>query len=275
MRERPIGLLDSGVGGLTVLKAVKDRLPNESFIYIGDTKRCPYGNRSADEITTYTLELVQFLMDQDVKMIVIACNTATAHALETVRKKVDIPVIGVIEPGSKAAAQTTTKGEIGVLATVGTVDSGFYDRSIMKHNSSVQIKSLPCPEFVEIVEQNKYESEEAERLVQRKLETFKTEKMDTLILGCTHFPLLAPFIQKEMGEAVTLIDSGVFTSYKVEQVLAEQGNETSSHTNGTLKLFTTGVAEQFRTIAQNWLQTNDFSVESVSLERLGNIHDTK
>ncbi len=275
MRERPIGLLDSGVGGLTVLKAVKDRLPNESFIYIGDTKRCPYGNRSADEITTYTLELVQFLMDQDVKMIVIACNTATAHALETVRKKVDIPVIGVIEPGSKAAAQTTTKGEIGVLATVGTVDSGFYDRSIMKHNSSVQIKSLPCPEFVEIVEQNKYESEEAERLVQRKLETFKTEKMDTLILGCTHFPLLAPFIQKEMGEAVTLIDSGVFTSYKVEQVLAEQGNETSSHTNGTLKLFTTGVAEQFRTIAQNWLQTNDFSVESVSLERLGNINDTK
>lgn len=275
MRERPIGLLDSGVGGLTVLKAVKDRLPNESFIYIGDTKRCPYGNRSADEITTYTLELVQFLMDQDVKMIVIACNTATAHALETVRKKVDIPVIGVIEPGSKAAAQTTTKGEIGVLATVGTVDSGFYDRSIMKHNSSVQIKSLPCPEFVEIVEQNKYESEEAERLVQRKLETFKTGKMDTLILGCTHFPLLAPFIQKEMGEAVTLIDSGVFTSYKVEQVLAEQGNETSSHTNGTLKLFTTGVAEQFRTIAQNWLQTNDFSVESVSLERLGNINDTK
>ena len=275
MRERPIGLLDSGVGGLTVLKAVKDRLPNESFIYIGDTKRCPYGNRSADEITTYTLELVQFLMDQDVKMIVIACNTATAHALETVRKKVDIPVIGVIEPGSKAAAQTTTKGEIGVLATVGTVDSGFYDRSIMKHNSSVQIKSLPCPEFVEIVEQNKYESEEAERLVQRKLETFKTEKMDTLILGCTHFPLLAPFIQKEMGEAVTLIDSGVLTSYKVEQVLAEQGNETSSHTNGTLKLFTTGVAEQFRTIAQNWLQTNDFSVESVSLERLGNINDTK
>lgn len=275
MRERPIGLLDSGVGGLTVLKAVKDRLPNESFIYIGDTKRCPYGNRSADEITTYTLELVQFLMDQDVKMIVIACNTATAHALETVRKKVDIPVIGVIEPGSKAAAQTTTKGEIGVLATVGTVDSGFYDRSIMKHNSSVQIKSLPCPEFVEIVEQNKYESEEAERLVQRKLETFKTEKMDTLILGCTHFPLLAPFIQKEMGEVVTLIDSGVFTSYKVEQVLAEQGNETSSHTNGTLKLFTTGVAEQFRTIAQNWLQTNDFSVESVSLERLGNINDTK
>lgn len=254
---------------------MKDRLPNESFIYIGDTKRCPYGNRSADEITTYTLELVQFLMDQDVKMIVIACNTATAHALETVRKKVDIPVIGVIEPGSKAAAQTTTKGEIGVLATVGTVDSGFYDRSIMKHNSSVQIKSLPCPEFVEIVEQNKYESEEAERLVQRKLETFKTEKMDTLILGCTHFPLLAPFIQKEMGEAVTLIDSGVFTSYKVEQVLAEQGNETSSHTNGTLKLFTTGVAEQFRTIAQNWLQTNDFSVESVSLERLGNINDTK
>ncbi|MDZ7834882.1 MAG: glutamate racemase [Alkalibacterium sp.] len=142
MSNRPIGLLDSGVGGLTVLKAVKDRLPNESLVYIGDTKRCPYGNRSKEEILSYTLELVQFLLDQHVKMIVIACNTATAHALETVRDKVDIPVIGVVEPGSEAAVQATASNEIGVLATVSTVESEFYEQSLKALAPVVSVKAL-------------------------------------------------------------------------------------------------------------------------------------
>lgn len=273
MRERPIGLLDSGVGGLTVLKAVKDLLPNESFVYIGDTQRCPYGNRSADEIKAYTLELVQFLMDQHVKMIVIACNTATAHALEIVRSKVDIPVIGVVEPGSKAAADVTTTGEIGVLATVSTVNSGLYEKSILRHDETIQVESLACPEFVDIVEKNTYESEEADRAVQKILRSFKTEKMDTVILGCTHFPLLAPFIQKAMGEDVTLIDSGVLTSRKVKKVLNEQSIMARTDKPGTLKLFTTGSDEMFRTVAENWLKTTGFSVQTVSLERLKITHD--
>lgn len=274
MRDRPIGLLDSGVGGLTVLKAVKDRLPNESFIYIGDTKRCPYGNRSADEIIAYTLELVQFLMDQHVKMIVIACNTATAHALDIVRSMVDIPVIGVVDPGSEAAAGATATGEIGVLATVSTVSSGVYEKSILSHDESLQVSSIACPDFVDIVENNSYESEEAATIVRKKLEPFKTEKMDTIILGCTHFPLLAPFIQKAMGKKVTLIDSGLLTSSKVEKVLDEMNDKAGRTDAGTIKLFTTGPAEMFRTIAENWLQATVFDVQTVSLERLKNTHDS-
>ncbi|GEK88731.1 glutamate racemase [Alkalibacterium putridalgicola] len=268
MLNRPIGLLDSGVGGLTVLKAVKDRLPNESFVYIGDTKRCPYGNRTKEEIITFTLELVQFLLDQNVKMIVIACNTATAHALEIVRSKVDIPVIGVVGPGSRAAVSTSDSKQIGVLATVSTVESGFYEQSLLEKDGEIEVKSLACPEFVDIVEANAYESAEARTLVEEKLAGFKTPKMDTVILGCTHFPLLAPFIQEVLGQDVTLVDSGALTSYEVAKGLEKKGLETATDSKGTIQIFTTGSEARFRTIVENWLETDQLDIKSISLERL-------
>ncbi|SFC14662.1 glutamate racemase [Alkalibacterium subtropicum] len=273
MLNKPIGLLDSGVGGLTVLKAVKDRLPNESFVYIGDTKRCPYGNRTKEEIITFTLELVQFLLDQDVKMIVIACNTATAHALEIVRSKVDVPVIGVVGPGSQAAVSTTGTKQIGVLATVSTVESGFYEQSLLDKDKGVQVKSLACPEFVDIVEDNAYESAEARQLVDDKLTGFKTPEMDTVILGCTHFPLLAPFIQEVLGPDVTLIDSGALTSYEVESVLDENKLEADEAKERTIRIFTTGPVAMFRTIVENWLETDQLDIKSIELERLKKTDD--
>ncbi|WP_423188772.1 glutamate racemase [Alkalibacterium sp. f15] len=271
--NKPIGLLDSGVGGLTVLKAVIDCLPNESIVYIGDTKRCPYGNRSKEEIIEYTLELVQFLMDQHVKMIVIACNTATAHTLEIVKNKVDIPVIGVIEPGSEAAVRLTKSKKVGVLATVSTVDSGFYEKSILGKDESIHVKSLACPEFVEIVEKNLYETVEAKKIVEKRLESFKTGNMDTVILGCTHFPLLTPFIQERLGIEVTLIDSGALTSYEVEKVLKEFKLDAKAPVTRTIDIYTTGPEKPFRTIAQNWLQTSELNVRAISLERLKLTHD--
>lgn len=268
MLNRPIGLLDSGVGGLTVLKAVNDRLPNESLVYIGDTNRCPYGNRSKEEIIRYTLELVQFLMDQDVKMIVIACNTATAHTLEIVRSKVDIPVIGVVGPGSTAAASKSTSKEIGVLATRSTVASGIYKDSLLNLDKEIKVKSLACPEFVEIVEENDYASLRAKTLVKDKLEGFKTPDMDTVILGCTHFPLLAPFIQDMLGQSVTLIDSGALTSYEVERVLTKNDLLADGTHKKMIDIYTTGPEATFQAIVEHWLETDRLDVKSVKLERL-------
>ncbi|GEK92156.1 glutamate racemase [Alkalibacterium kapii] len=266
--NRPIGLLDSGVGGLTVLKAVKKRLPEESFIYIGDTKRCPYGNRTREEIITYTLEMVQFLIEKNVKMIVIACNTATAHALEIVRKKVSIPVMGVVKPGSKEAVGTSSSKEIGVLATVSTVDSKFYDQSLLSEDKQVKVKSLACPEFVDIVEDNAYETQKAKRMVENKLADFKTEDMDTVILGCTHFPLLATFIQETLGESITLIDSGAVTSNAVKKVLLDNKLEAKNNRPAYMHIFTTGPEEIFRMIVEKWLGTEAFDLKQVTLERL-------
>ncbi|MER2063341.1 MAG: glutamate racemase [Alkalibacterium sp.] len=268
MSNRPIGLLDSGVGGLTVLKAVKDRLPNESFVYIGDTKRCPYGNRTTEEIITYTLEMVQFLMEQHVKMIVIACNTATAHALDIVKDKVDVPVIGVVGPGSAAAAANSETKEIGVLATLSTVESGFYEQSLLEKDQALKVKSLACPEFVDIVEENDYKSNRAKALVKDKLTGFSTPKMDTVILGCTHFPLLAPFIQEVLGDNVDLIDSGALTSYEMERELEQNRLKAKETGHREIRIYTTGSREMFKAIVDNWLGSEELEIESIVLEGL-------
>lgn len=269
MKNKPIGLLDSGAGGLTVLKAVKERLPNESFVYVGDTARCPYGNKTNEEIIRYTLEMVQFLIKKDVKMIVIACNTATAQALETVRKKVSVPVIGVITPGSEAAALATRSQRIGVLATESTVNSGFYEKTIHDFNPTAEVDNLACPTFVDMVEDNNYRSEEARIKVKEELRNFKKEDMDTVILGCTHFPLLAPFIQEAMGDNVTLIDSGSLTSLKVENVLKKDQILADETTEPTIALYSTNDSVAlFKQIATDWMNMASLDVQSIVLEKV-------
>lgn len=266
-------MLDSGVGGLTVLKAVKERLPHESFVYIGDTLRNPYGNKEQKEIIDYTVELAHFLISQDVKMIVIACNTATAQALEEVKKRVTVPVIGVIVPGSEAAAKLSQTKKVGVLATRSTVDSGFYEETIRSFDSDIAVQSLACPQFVDLVEQNDYRSENAKKIVANTLSPFKSANMDTLILGCTHFPLLAPFIQEEMGEDVTLIDSGALTSQAIERVLEEKQARADAKGTPKIELYTTGSKEAFEKIAKDWLETDAFTIDTIALERLTDSHD--
>lgn len=269
MNTKPIGLLDSGAGGLTVLKATKEYLPNESFVYIGDTARCPYGNRTNEEIIAFTLEMVDFLMKRDVKMIVIACNTATAQALDIVSNRVDVPVIGVISPGSEAAVETSVTKNIGVLATKSTVESDLYTETIHQLSDEVVLNQLACPTFVDMVEKNTYKMKQAKEAVLAHLEPFKREQMDTLILGCTHFPLLSPFIQEAMGEDVTLIDPGVYTARKIKEILKSKDLLADKGSDSIIQLFTTDESvDIFKRIATDWMETEEFEIQTVSLERL-------
>jgi len=267
MDNRPIGFLDSGVGGLTVVRELFRQLPNEAVVYIGDSKRAPYGPRNEDEILAFTWEMVNFLLSKNVKMIVMACNTATAVALDEVRSKLDIPVLGVIQAGASAAIQKTKTKQIGVIATEATVKSQAYKEVIHRKSPSVTVNSLACPPFVPLVEANKMETEEARQIVHESLNPLQG-KVDSLILGCTHYPLLKSLIQEEMGEEVQLIDSGAETVRDIS-VLANyfliSGPEREAIQH---EFYTTGDIEQFQTIAGQWLGNRALDVKKVDLSNI-------
>ncbi len=204
---KAIGILDSGVGGLTVVREFYHHLPFEKIVYFGDTARMPYGTRSHEEVKRFTLEIIDFLRTQEVKMIVVACNSATAAGLPYYQEKLAIPVIGVIEPGVRAALEATTNGRIGVIGTTGTIASGAYEKVINRMDNSIKIISKACPLLVLIVENNLVNTPEALRVTEEYLYPLKKAQIDTLILGCTHYPLMAHLIQEVMGKNVTLISS--------------------------------------------------------------------
>src|SRR3954453_21272570 len=195
----PIGVIDSGVGGLTVAKEIMRQLPNEKIIYVGDTARCPYGPRPAEEVKNFTWQMTNFLLEKDIKMLVIACNTATAVVLEEIREKLSIPVLGVIQPGARAAIKITKNHRIGVIGTMGTVKSAAYEKALRQINKRTIVTSLACPKFVPLVESGKYEGSVAKKIVVETLHPLKSKGLDTLILGCTHYPLLEHLIQNVMG----------------------------------------------------------------------------
>ncbi len=267
MKEQPIGFLDSGVGGLTVAKEVMKQLPNEQIYYIGDSARNPYGPRPMAEVRKFTHQLAHFLVEKNIKLLVVACNTATVAALDSLKEELPIPVIGVIESGSKVATTTTQNHKIGVIGTLGTIQSKEYEKQITNLTEQTEIYSAACPRFVSLVEDDQFESELAEEIVQEELSSFKHTNIDTLVLGCTHFPLLQPMIQQFLGEQVTLIDPGVETAKKVAKYLTEHQllNETEQKPKEHV-LFTTGSAEKFDEIARNWLGNKQYIVEHVSLE---------
>ena len=196
--DASIGIIDSGVGGLTVVKEMLKRLPNESIIYIGDTLRCPYGPRPAEEVRTYTIEMATALSQMGIKMLVIACNTATAVALENIRELFSFPIIGVITPGARAAVNATKTGKIAVLGTTGTIKSGAYDAEIKNLFPNATVFPLACPEFVPIVESGQYKSGNASEVVKRTLDAIAGEDFDAAILGCTHYPLLEDHIRTHL-----------------------------------------------------------------------------
>ncbi|HEV8234712.1 MAG TPA: glutamate racemase, partial [Gemmatimonadaceae bacterium] len=219
-RSAPVGVFDSGIGGLTVAHEVIRQLPHESVLYFGDTARVPYGPKSPDTVRRYSREIAGFLRDQGVKGIVIACNTATAHALTVLRDEFDMPVIGVVEPGARAAVSVTTGGRIGVIGTVGTIKSGAYERAIRAINSDVFITARACPLFVPLVEEG-WTDHEATRLIARQyLEPLVAADIDTLVLGCTHYPLLKPLLRDVLGPDVRLIDSAEETAAETARTLA-------------------------------------------------------
>ncbi|WP_170007852.1 glutamate racemase [Bacillus fonticola] len=267
MGNQPIGIMDSGVGGLTVASEVMRQLPHETICYVGDAARCPYGPRHSEEVRHFTWQMAHFLMDQNSKLLIIACNTATAVALDDLRAKLPIPVIGVVHPGARAAINMSRTRRIGVIGTEGTVKSGAYTRALQSIHRGVQVSPLACPKFVPLVESNAYEGEIARQIVQETLQPLVTIELDTLILGCTHYPLLEPLIQRTMGDHVSIISSGEETARETSLVLYDRGIVANTDNHKGHTFYTTGSIELFETILDNWLPPHNRMIRPVSLDR--------
>lgn len=264
--NRPIGVIDSGVGGLTVAKEIMRQLPKETILYVGDTKRCPYGSRPEREVLDYTWQMVNFLLNKNIKMLVIACNTATAFALDDIQTKVSIPVVGVVHPGARSAIKVTENEKIGVIGTKGTIKSKVYEQALHSINNAVEIYSHACEPFVPLVEQNCLEGEHAQSIVEEQLARFEKTALDTLILGCTHYPLLQPLIQEAMGERVAIISSGDETAREVSTVLFHSELMQTDDVHPAHCFFTTGSQEIFSQIANRWFGTALSNIIEIRLD---------
>ncbi len=249
----PIGIFDSGIGGLTVFSAIKRRLPHEALIYLGDTARVPYGTKSRDTVVRYAVENTAFLEARGVKAIVVACNTASALALEALRERVRIPLIGVVEPGAKVAAGASRSKCIGVVGTQATVASDAYGKALRECDSRVRVVSEVCSLFVPLVEEGWLDGEIVEAIAWRYLGGIKQEGIDTLILGCTHYPLLKGIIGKVMGGGVALVDSGEATAGALAMLLDERGLIGSRPSLSADQVFVTDVPARFEAIAHRFL----------------------
>ncbi|HET6348204.1 MAG TPA: glutamate racemase [Candidatus Krumholzibacteria bacterium] len=223
MSDKPIGVFDSGIGGMTVLRELIEHLPHESFVYFGDTARLPYGNKSAETVQRFSRENVRLLLDRGVKMVVVACNTATAEALPGLQREFSLPIVGVIDPGVRAAVAATRNGHIGVIGTAGTIRSGAYQNGIREKRPDAHVIPLACPLFVPLVEEGWIDTPVTRLVVENYLSPFVGHTIDTLVLGCTHYPLLKPVIQATLGNDVVLVDSAIETAREVAVVLDEQG----------------------------------------------------
>ncbi|MCM0598564.1 glutamate racemase [Periweissella fabalis] len=270
MTAQAIGYIDSGIGGITVAREALRQLPHEVVYYVGDTARMPYGPRPKEEVLKYTWELVDFLVKKDIKMLVIACNTATAAALPDLRAKLDIPVIGVIAPGVRGAFRATHNKKIGVIATAGTVKSQAYANALRHKDNSVSVSQLACPEFVEIVEANQSDSVTSKQVIADKLTYFADKDIDTLVLGCTHFPLLDTTITNVMGEKVTLVNSGAVAIENVSAMLDELNiSNTNPIDRSKDEYYTTGDVAKFHTLASRWLQNDNLNVRHLTITTTG------
>ncbi|MDP8993104.1 MAG: glutamate racemase [Actinomycetota bacterium] len=224
MDDRPIGVFDSGFGGLTVARALIDLLPGEDLVYFGDSARYPYGPRSLDEVRRFARQITSMLVERHhVKMIVVACNTASAAALELLRFEHDVPLVGVIDPGVRACFAVTRNHRVGVIGTVGTIASGAYQRAVGQHRAEVDLTACACPGFVELVERGETDSDQVHVLAERLLAPVKEAGVDTLLLGCTHYPFLARTIGDVMGRDVVLVSSADETAFEVRAILEETG----------------------------------------------------
>lgn len=253
--SKPIGVFDSGVGGLTVVKELNRLLPNEKIIYFGDTGRVPYGNKSKETIVHYSLQIGYFLMKKKIKMLVVACNTASAVSLPTLKRHFHIPVIGVIEPGAKAAIEATSSNNIAVIGTLGAVKSGAYKKALKKIKGSVKVYQNPCPLFVHLAEDGWNKNKIARLISDEYLKPFKGKGIDTLILGCTHYPILKDVIQQSAGKKVQLIDSGKETAKEVERILDKKGllNTHKSADKNQSVFYVSDFPHKFKEVSQRFL----------------------
>jgi glutamate racemase len=260
----PIGVFDSGVGGLTVLKALMERLPHESTLYLGDTARVPYGTKSGEVVTRYSLKNAQFLLERGIKLLVVACNTASAVALPALSAALPVPVLGVIAPGARAALRRTKGRGVGVIGTPGTIRSGAYQRELQAE-SNVRVKARACPLFVPLAEEG-WTAGEVPRLVAREyLADFAREGVDTLVLGCTHYPLLKSVIAEVVGSGVALVDSAEATAEAVAVLLEEQRMLAPAGHTPEHGYFVTDVPERFVEVGARFLGRSIPSAEQVDL----------
>jgi glutamate racemase len=270
----PIGIFDSGVGGLTVYRALHERLPNEHFVYLGDTARVPYGTKSLSTVERYAIENSKFLEAHGIKMLVVACNTASALALPAIRAAVGVNVVGVIGPGARAAARVAARKKVGVIATEATVQSGAYTNAIAKADSTIEVIERACPLFVPLAEEGWATSDVARAVAEEYLSGLKKEELGALVLGCTHYPILRELISETIGSQVPLIDSGEATAAEVKTLLKQ--NELSA-TRNTRELterqlcddldhfYVTDAAERFAKVAERFLGTAPAVLEAVEV----------
>ena len=265
MNPAPVGIFDSGLGGLTVAQAVMARLPRESLIYVGDTARVPYGPKSPDTVRRYSREISRWLLDQGVKAIVIACNTSTAHALEELQAALPVPVLGVIEPGARAAVSAAGFHPVGVIGTAGTIRSKAYDRAIKALNPGAELITRACPLFVPLVEEGWLNHPATELVAQEYLHPVRAKNIRALILGCTHYPLLRPLIQEVVGERVKLIDSGAETAAALDDVLARDGLGAPESAIPTYRFMVSDDPERFQRLGRGFLGHRVEQAEVLSL----------
>ncbi|RKD31989.1 glutamate racemase [Lacrimispora algidixylanolytica] len=267
-RNSPIGVFDSGVGGLTVVREIMRQMPEERLVYFGDTARVPYGTKSKDTIVRYTRQNIRFLMTQDVKAIVIACNTATAFALEIVEQELKIPVMGVIHAGAKTAVEATRNGKIGIIGTEGTIRSGVYTKMMEEMRDDIEVIGKSCPLFVPLVEEGLLHDSVTDEIASRYLSELKGKFIDTLVLGCTHYPLLRSTVGRVMGPEVTLVNPAYETALELKQVLSESQllNDTDEPFQDKYHFYVSDLAEKFTNFASSILPDQIKQTKKINIE---------
>jgi glutamate racemase len=266
MNKKPIGVFDSGVGGLTVLKELKALLPEEEFIYFGDTARVPYGTKSKKTVTHFASQIMDFLITKNVKMVVAACNTVSSNSIYQLRRNYDIPVVGVIEPGVELALRLTKNGHIGIIGTQGTINSHKYKDLLLKKDKSLKIVEKFCPLFVPLVEEGLSQHQLSQMAIDHYLRDFKKRKIDTLVLGCTHYPLLMDSLQKYFGKSVNLVNSGYAVSLKVKEILKSKKILSSSNHKKKISFYLSDLSDGFLNVAKSALKLNELTPKVVSLD---------
>ena len=265
MNRAPVGIFDSGIGGLTVARAIYERLPYESTIYFGDTARVPYGPKSPDTVRRYSLEILHWLLAQGVKAVVIACNTSTAHALEALQGASPVPVIGVIDPGARAAVSAMRRGPIGVIGTAGTIASNAYARAIQAASPGTAVEQKACPLFVPLVEEGWFDHPAAELIAAEYLAPMKRARVEVLVLGCTHYPLLKPLLQRTLGPEIRLIDSGEETAASVQAALRSSGLDAPPNATPEHRFVVSDDEARFRQVGSRFIGERLGKAEVVAL----------
>ncbi|MCW8811489.1 MAG: glutamate racemase [Ignavibacteriaceae bacterium] len=271
-KQKPIGVFDSGIGGLTVVKRLASTLPNENIIYFGDTARVPYGSKSNSTVIEYSIQNTKFLLQKNIKALVVACNTASSIAIPDLKKIFDIPIIGMIEPGSRMALSKTHNKKIGVIGTRATTSNLAYSKEIKRLNDKVEVFEKPCPLFVPLAEEGWIKHRATYEIAEEYLKELREEEIDTLVLGCTHYPILTEVIQKVIGPKVSLIDSGVASSELIKLELEKFNLLSDSGTIGSQEYYVSDIPAKFKEVAELFLGRGIEHVHKVDLEVLISEH---